>query len=76
MLVPHLLKIYFGLGWPTPVLEIVSVTKIKKKHLGAHKKWKEKEKRKKRKSLMYVFVLCTYLYLWYSGEGYIQYLSV
>ena len=26
MLVPHLLKIYFGLGWPSSVLEIVSVT--------------------------------------------------
>ena len=24
MLVPHLLKIYFGLGWPSSVLEIVS----------------------------------------------------
>ena len=28
MLVPHLLKIYFGLGWPSSVLEIVSVRKI------------------------------------------------
>ena len=28
VLVPHLLKIYFGLGWPSSVLEIVSVTKI------------------------------------------------
>ena len=26
MLVPHLLKIYFGLGWPSSVLEIASVT--------------------------------------------------
>ena len=32
MLVPHLLKIYFGLGWPSSVLEIVSVTKVKNKH--------------------------------------------
>ena len=32
MLVPHLFKIYFGLGWPSSVLEIVSVTKIKMKH--------------------------------------------
>ena len=31
MLVPHLMKIYFGLGWPSSVLEVVSVTKIKKK---------------------------------------------
>ena len=31
MLVPHFLKIYFGLGWPSSVLEIVSVTKIKNK---------------------------------------------
>jgi len=31
MLVPHLLKIYFGLGWHLSVLEIVSVTKIKNK---------------------------------------------
>ena len=30
MLVPHLLKIYFGLGWPSSVLEIVSVTNIEK----------------------------------------------
>ena len=36
MLVPHLLKIYSGLGWPSSVLEIVSVTKIKNKH----KYWK------------------------------------
>ena len=32
MLVPYLLKIYFGLGWPSSVLEIVSVTKDKNKH--------------------------------------------
>ncbi len=31
MLVPHLLKIYFDLGWSSSVLEIVSVTKIKNK---------------------------------------------
>jgi len=31
MLVPHLLKIYFGLGWPSSVLKIVSVTNIKTK---------------------------------------------
>ena len=37
MLVPHLLKIYSGLGWPLSVLEIVSVTKIKNKH----KYWKK-----------------------------------
>ncbi len=30
MLVPHLSKIYFGPGWPSSVLEIVCVTKIKK----------------------------------------------
>ena len=29
MLVPHLLKIYFGLGWPTSVLEIVSSQRLK-----------------------------------------------
>ena len=29
--VPHLLKIYFGLGWTSSVLEIVSVMKIKNK---------------------------------------------
>ena len=29
MLVPHLLKMYFGLGWPSSVLKIVSVTKVK-----------------------------------------------
>ena len=29
MVVPHLLKIYFGLGQPLSVLEIVSVRKIK-----------------------------------------------
>ena len=31
MLVPHLLKIYLGLGWPLSVLEIVSVTNMEKK---------------------------------------------
>ena len=31
MLVPHLLKIYFGLGWPSSVLEIVSSQRLKKK---------------------------------------------
>ncbi len=30
MLVPHLLKIYFGLGWPSSVLEIVSSQRLKK----------------------------------------------
>ena len=34
MFVPHLLKIYFGLGWPSSVLEIVSVTKIKTLYNG------------------------------------------
>jgi len=29
MLVPHLLKIYFGLGWPSSVLEIVSSQRLK-----------------------------------------------
>ena len=29
----ELLKIYFGLGWPSSVLEIVSVTKVKKKNI-------------------------------------------
>ena len=29
MLVPHLLKIYFGLGWPLSVLEIVSSQRLK-----------------------------------------------
>ena len=29
MLVPHLLKIYFGLGWPLSVLEIVSLQRLK-----------------------------------------------
>ena len=28
MLIPHLLKIYFGPGWPSSILEIVSVMKI------------------------------------------------
>ena len=31
MLLPHLLKIYFVLGWPSSVLGIVSVRKIKNK---------------------------------------------
>ena len=29
MLVPHLLKIYFGLGWPSSVLAIVSSQRLK-----------------------------------------------
>ena len=29
MLVPHLLKIYLGLGWPSSVLEIVSSQRLK-----------------------------------------------
>ena len=29
MLVPHLLKMYFGLGWPSLVLEIVSSQRLK-----------------------------------------------
>ena len=29
MLVPHLLKIYFGLGWPASVLHIVSSQRLK-----------------------------------------------
>ena len=28
MLVPHLLKIYFGLGWPSSALEIVSSQRL------------------------------------------------
>ena len=34
MLVPHLLKIDFGLGWPLSVLVIVSARKIKKNCLS------------------------------------------
>jgi len=30
MVVPHLLKIYFGLGWPSSVLEIVSSQRLKR----------------------------------------------
>ena len=29
VLVPHLMKIYFGLGWPSSVLEIVSSQRLK-----------------------------------------------
>ena len=36
MLVPHLLKIYFGLGWPSSVLEIVSSQRLKTN-------WKKKQ---------------------------------
>ena len=35
MLVPHLLKIYFGLGWPSSVLEIVSSRRLKTVHNGS-----------------------------------------
>ena len=45
MLVPHLLKIYLGLGWPSSYIITIKIDKIKKNKIVKNQKKINKQKR-------------------------------